>query len=232
MLLLLSTVVEPRAAQVTVAATLASRVATAIAARPWSGRQHAGQPGIRHLHGCRGLAVVEPGFVSMVEVVVVGESAFEAGQCGGPDVEGVRGLLKGQLLGCACRPKSPGVGCRARVLDVSHGLQWNAPSTNCDAISLPRLLAVALLTIFVIQFAASLTCFLYSFDYRSRTLSSTIRTLAGEQRCLLGDCAKRAHFLFTNQLVGAWRPSSTGPAALDHFLTFALMGKFTSVRLT
>jgi hypothetical protein len=145
MLLLLSTVVEPRAAQVTVAATLASRVATAIAARPWSGRQHAGQPGIRHLHGCRGLAVVEPGFVSM---------------------------------------------------------------------------------------AASLTCFLYSFDYRSRTLSSTIRTLAGEQRCLLGDCAKRAHFLFTNQLVGAWRPSSAGPAALDHFLTFALMGKFTSVRLT
>jgi hypothetical protein len=57
---------------------------------------------------------------------------------------------------------------------------------------------VAHLTIFVIQFAKSLACFLYPFDYRSRTLSSTIRTLAGEQRCLLGDRAKRAHFLFTN----------------------------------
>jgi hypothetical protein len=50
---------------------------------------------MRSLYGFWGLRV-EPGFVAFVEVVVVGESAFEAGQRGGPDVQGVGGLLKGR----------------------------------------------------------------------------------------------------------------------------------------
>ena len=62
----------------------------------------------------RGLAV-EPGFVALVEVVVVAESAFEAGQSGGPDLEGVGDLLKGQVLGGADRPEGSGVGAGARV---------------------------------------------------------------------------------------------------------------------
>ena len=130
MLLLLSTVVEPRGRagyrgrRSGLKGRSCDRCATAMRppltpglARPWSGRQHAGQPGIRHVHGCRGLAV-EPGFVALVEVVVVGESAFEAGQCGGPDVEGVGGLLKGQLLGRAYRPECSGVGAGSRVEEL------------------------------------------------------------------------------------------------------------------
>lgn len=63
-----------------------------------------GLPAGRSLSCNRGLAV-EPGFVAVVEVVVVAESAFEAGQGGGPHVQGVGGLLKGQVLGDPNRPQ-------------------------------------------------------------------------------------------------------------------------------
>jgi len=60
----------------------------------------------------------EPGFVALVEDIIPAESAFQAGQGGGPDVEGVGGLLKGQVLGCACCPEGSGVGCGARVAEL------------------------------------------------------------------------------------------------------------------
>jgi hypothetical protein len=47
------------------------------------------------------------------------------------------------------------------------------------------------LTKFVIVFTDFTEEFLYSFDYCPRTVSAIIRTLAGEQRCLLGDGALR-----------------------------------------
>ena len=60
----------------------------------------------------------EPGFVALVEDIIPAESAFQAGQGGGPDVEGVGGLLKGQVLGCACCPEGSGVWCGARVAEL------------------------------------------------------------------------------------------------------------------
>jgi hypothetical protein len=61
---------------------------------------------------------VEPGFVAVVDVVVVGESAFEAGQGGGPDVQGVGGLLKGQPFGCASCPEASAIWGGLRVEEL------------------------------------------------------------------------------------------------------------------
>lgn len=86
-----------------------------LARRRWASVR--ANPTMRSLCGVRGL-IVEPGFVAFVEVVVVGESAFETGQRGGPDVQGVGGLLKGQPLGCPCRPECAGVGGGVRVKEL------------------------------------------------------------------------------------------------------------------
>ena len=60
----------------------------------------------------------EPGFVPLVEQVVAGESAFQAGEGRGPDAEVVGGGLQGDVPGFARGPEGSGVRGRLRLKEV------------------------------------------------------------------------------------------------------------------
>ena len=61
---------------------------------------------------------VQPVFVPQVEQVVARESAFQSGECRGPDTEVVCGGLEGDVLGFAKGPEGACVRGRLRLEEV------------------------------------------------------------------------------------------------------------------